>query len=377
MAQLTPAQMASYYDARIAAEQAAEAANQAEAERMIEELRDALDAEIMAAAHEAGIDPEHITIRYGGNNHKRHAQIAIPGFAAFEIRAEYAIGHRVEITTWAWFNGSTYGQIDAAGEAITNAMHAARRQWLEVEKRRQAEQEARAAEEAARQAEAAQRQQHDADALAAWAPDYRQYLDRLIAAHSANAAILQPIAAELGGREFSAARLTYGITADDADPTTDTTWIAGGGQTDDGYWLEIDRQGQIEPALIYHAVKLSAARTWTAAGVYEESGSNATPDTPPIRTAMIRTGAGNWLIAAPPADHYLRSEILAMIAASGQQLERVHSEEIPPPPALWNPSAGEELARRLESETAGDLDTLAALSGSFAGDFPSADPIPF
>ena len=372
MAQLTPAQMASYYDARIAAEQAEQEASAAAAERQIEELRDALDAEIAAAAHEAGIDPEHITIHYGGNNHKRHGRIAIPGFADFEIRAEYAIGHRAEITTWAWLNGSTYGQIDAAGEAITNAMHAARRRWLEAEKRRQAEQEAHATEEAARQAEQAQRRQHDADALAAWAPLYRQYLADLSAAHAHNAAILRPIAEEYGRREFSAARLTYGITADESDPATETVWIMSPGEMHRADMLiadEIYHTGRTELTTYYHPVKQTAAQTWTAADAY--TGRDWRDDAPPTRRTMIRTGAGNWQIVAPPAAGGLRSEIEPKLGGLASAPER------PDLPALWQPSAGEELARQIEQEAIPDADERAALAEYLAGDFPSADPIPF
>lgn len=360
----SPADLAAQFDAEIAAERAQQARSAAESDRRLEALRDELDAAILAAADGAGIASQYVTIRGGGNAYHRHGAIVMPGFAALEIRAERVAG-RSEIVTFTWFGGSSYGR--ASIDAIRGAMMAARRRWLEREAEKAEEEAKNAAEKAQHQAERAERHQHDTDALAAWAPLYRQYVIDLCAAHRHNAAILRPIAEKHAGRKFRAARLTYGITADEADPTTETIWIADGDDPD-GYFREIDGHGRIEVTRIWHPVKCSEWHIYTASDAFYSGGNYP----PPVRRVMIRTGTGNWEIIAPPSAGDLRAEIEQEIAG-----RLAAAPARPDLPALWRPINGEELAWQIEREIVADEDERAALAGYMAGDFPSADPIPF
>lgn len=360
---ISPADLAAQFDAEIAAEKARQARGAAEAARKIEELRDALDAAILAAANEAGIGPEYIQIEYGSNKHARQGSISLPGFAPIAMHAHLNPDGKIFVAVW--FGGSSYGR--ASTDAIRGAMMAARRRWLEREAEK-AEEEARdAAEKAQRQAEQAERHQHDTDALAAWAPLYQQYVIDLCAAHRHNAAILAPIAEKHAGRKFRAARLTYGITADEADPTTETIWIADGDDPD-GYFREIDGHGRIEVTRIWHPVKCSEWHIYTASDTFYSGGNYP----PPVRRTMIRTGTGNWEIIAPPSACDLSAEIEQEIAG-----RLAAAPARPDLPALWRPINGEELAWQIEMRIVTDEDERAALAGYFAGDFPSADPIPF
>lgn len=361
---LTPAELAAFYDAQAAAEDARRQAEEAAELAARQQIADDLDAAIMAAVDSAGIDGQYLTIHDTGNFYRRNGRISMPGFAPLELRAEYN-GGGDKIAVFAWFNGSSYGKAKQA--AIFNAMAAARRKWLEMDRLNTLETKREHEAAGQRMAEQAQRQQHDADALAAWAPIYRQYCTDLAAAYHANAAILRPIAEKHAGRKFRAARLTYGITADEADPTTETIWIADGDDPD-GYFREIDGHGRIEVTRIWHPVKCSEWHIYTASDTFYSGGNYP----PPVRRVMIRTGTGNWEIIAPPSAGDLRAEIEQEIAG-----RLAAAPARPDLPALWRPINGEELAWQIEREIVADEDERAALAGYMAGDFPSADPIPF